>query len=725
MVKTRKFFSIVAAIMVFAVLYNIYMPVRNFALANSPPHGISVVFHGDPYTQRGLTWVTDRRVGDSRVEYIQKTEGLTKDNINWNSPDVRTQPGTLSANGIALRAAHNAFKALVTGLTPGETYFYRITAASGALSSYVGEIRMRTHEDVVSNLTFMSTADPQQNTAWGFDQVAKVLRAGMQIAPDTDFVTVAGDLIAHSSAIDNIPSWNYYFDRTRDITMNIPMMASPGNHDRFDFYFSDRFHYDFANPHNHSAAVNLMTGGFHSFEYGNAFFAFLDTNFAYNNLHTTDIFINTQMQWLREELQRTTAAWRFVTLHEAAVSAQNWLDGRMHIIRRELIPMMARYNIDMVFQGHNHNYVRTRPFEWGEVTDVDSVPPVAGKEVITEFFNGYQIEYLVDPDGTVYVQHNSSGTSVGRWLSPYGPDVLPITLERIFPAVNPVESARLGKEVLAISRPQYPMFATITINNNRLTKRVYRVVRTTGNPVGVPILYDTFGVIKNLEHLAAESLISRLPANDGNFGSREDIALLAEAKRAFDELSDLGASRINPTLRTKFDGLMVRFPNVVYIAAINNAEDRIADIGMVDLTPESVERIDAARLAFEALPSAHRFMVTNLNVLEEAEQMLLNLPRVQPVIDLIATLDPGSDGFGDALRAARTAFNALTPAQRNLVDNSARLTQLEQLYQQNNNNNNNNNQDGGGCGGGNIAAGMFALLILAGGTVVFVSKKIR
>ena len=111
-------------------------------------------------------------------------------------------------------------------------------------------------------------------------------------------------------------------------------------------------------------------------------------------------------------------------------------------------------------------------------------------------------------------------------------------------------------------------------------------------------------------------------------------------------------------------------------AAAKAVDNLIAAIGKVEFTDESKGKIDAARAAYDKLTDAQKKLVKNLKVLTDAEaeyQRLLDQHKAdeaaaKAVDDMVNKLQPVTVNSGKAIEAARKAFDALTPAQKKLLD---------------------------------------------------------
>ena len=120
-------------------------------------------------------------------------------------------------------------------------------------------------------------------------------------------------------------------------------------------------------------------------------------------------------------------------------------------------------------------------------------------------------------------------------------------------------------------------------------------------------------------------------------------------------------------------------------AAANIVISKISAIGTVEYTTESKARIDAAREAYDGLTAAQKVLVTNYGVLTAAEKAYADLKAKAEADQAAANaVIVKIDAIGDvtlasepAIVAARSAYDALTAAQKLLVTNLSTLTAAE------------------------------------------------
>lgn len=115
---------------------------------------------------------------------------------------------------------------------------------------------------------------------------------------------------------------------------------------------------------------------------------------------------------------------------------------------------------------------------------------------------------------------------------------------------------------------------------------------------------------------------------------------------------------------------------------VNDAIEKINAIGTV--TPDSGDAIAAARSAYDALTDAQKKQVTNADTLTAAEARYTDVVAIDGVEKAIDAIGEVTLTSGDAIAAARAAYDALTDSQKAEVSNydtllaaEARLAELK------------------------------------------------
>ena len=123
---------------------------------------------------------------------------------------------------------------------------------------------------------------------------------------------------------------------------------------------------------------------------------------------------------------------------------------------------------------------------------------------------------------------------------------------------------------------------------------------------------------------------------------------------------------------------VLKAPDDPAVAAVKELIDAIGEV-----TLESGDAIDAARAAYDELPEAKKALVDNyekLTAAEEAYTAMVDAAAAKAVDDLIDAIGEVTLESGDAIKAARAAYDALTDTQKELVKNYEELTAAEEAY---------------------------------------------
>ncbi len=143
-----------------------------------------------------------------------------------------------------------------------------------------------------------------------------------------------------------------------------------------------------------------------SFEFGDAHYLILDSN---PYMDWSDSALRT---WVEKDLSQSTSRWKFVMYHHPGFnsSAKHANDQWMRL----LSPVFEKCGVDIVFQGHVHNYQRTFPLTFlPEPGDNGNLRAengsVKGKFTFDKRFNGTT---QTKPNGVMYVISGAGGAEL-------------------------------------------------------------------------------------------------------------------------------------------------------------------------------------------------------------------------------------------------------------------------------------------------------------------------
>ena len=345
----------------------------------------------------------------------------------------------------------NRHTVTLSGLEKGATYYYRIGSEERGWWSDIGSVRT---QDGGKDITFLHLADPQSQSEAQYQRAwANVVGTAFTLYPEADFIVNTGDMVDHG---DNQKQWAWMFNTAADNLMSTYMMPASGNHEGHGTNAIDNY---FVLP---NAPEQDKTGGvYYSFDYNNAHFAVLNTE----NLNENEGLSDDQISWLKADMKNSDAQWKFVTLHKAVYSqGSHYEDDDVCAIREQLQVLMAELDIDMVFQGHDHVYMRTGSLVNNALTPYDTAYLNHGGKV-------YKTQ--VQPTGTTYVISGTCGVKT------YIQNDVTLT-DEFFPR---------GETILSVD---YPMFSGVEIKDGVLYFNAYYVTADGAT------LADSFSIQKDL-----------------------------------------------------------------------------------------------------------------------------------------------------------------------------------------------------------------------------------
>jgi len=472
------------------------------------PQGVAISFYSDIYS-RGFAWATNDHIDSQYIEYIKATNGLTKETIDWTSKDVVKKDAKRGTDRVDVsNVTWHMFKVHLENLEKGATYFFRVGNEKFGFSD-VGSFKIEGEKEDIDKLTFVHLTDCQEGNQSGYTRWAKVLEAAYNTAPDSKFVAFTGDLTNDSHSNLTMVQWNWGLNEPKKTLLNSIIMPSAGNHDEYPYSFTDRFDINWAdyikvgdidprtNKPVKDGTLDEKTGGCYSFMYGeDVAFINLNTNDTNNEADFT-----TQYEWLKGELEKyKDVKWKIVQVHKGLMSTGNHTnDGEVDWLRDILPPLFAKYKVDLVLQGHDHVYTRSRTYYYGNDFDnklYDGHKPCWLSGIIMDDFEFQgKVRPLTnwEPNGTHYVTINycaNKSYAVEKNID-----------KVIYPATNPIDG-----NGCSIQLTNSPMYGVVQIDGDTLIYDSYVYKPDSKESV----LYDTFMVQKGTD-----------PTGDWNRGYRD------------------------------------------------------------------------------------------------------------------------------------------------------------------------------------------------------------
>jgi 3',5'-cyclic AMP phosphodiesterase CpdA len=233
----------------------------------------------------------------------------------------------------------NLHKAVLTGLQPNTTYYYRIPE-NFVTNHSTSLFQFRTSSSASTYMRFAVVGD-KQPTSEDLLRSNGFVADGI-IAGNYDFVCQVGDL---AGAGTEMGDWHNTFQSLARIGARSPLMMAIGNHDWNGIQgaanWRQLFSYDLVSP---------MGASYYSFDYGNAHFVMID------NFELFYRMSEAQLKWIEQDITKAKAQgkWVFTFFHLSIMTTatSGFYDG----LQRQLVPIFDRTGVDAVFYGHDHHY---------------------------------------------------------------------------------------------------------------------------------------------------------------------------------------------------------------------------------------------------------------------------------------------------------------------------------------------------------------------------------
>jgi len=364
------------------------------------PSEVTVTFGENTKTTANINWYTKYSVTGTDIELYESgssepvfsgrnyiADGVSAKKTTTET--VRTFPGVdVGVFGIFdHKLTTQRHTVSLSGLESGKTYFFRVGDASKGWWSQTGSI---TTADGSDKVTFLHTGDCQSSSPAEYQDWYDCLTAADKLG-GYDFLLNTGDIVDHGN---NLKQWQWALDGASSDIMNTFFVPASGNHEGYgqnatvtNFTISNIPEQD------------TESGVYYSFDYNNIHVAVLNTN----DLNENEALSDKQIEWLKKDMNSSTAQWKFAAIHKAIYSnGVHYSDDDVTAIRAQLISLMPELGIDVVFQGHDHVYMRTNALKNNQIA--------SNGYTGTSIYNDEAYKTMEDPEGTVYIISGAAGS---------------------------------------------------------------------------------------------------------------------------------------------------------------------------------------------------------------------------------------------------------------------------------------------------------------------------
>ncbi len=291
-------------------------------------------FIGDPRTSMVVTWRTKDDI--SLAGTVRYGEGGVLDH-EVSGYTFRYQTGFGGVGDILVRI-HEAH---LCGLAPDTAYDYQVVSDAGHVSP---TYRFRTAPDLAltpdATVAITSVGDSRDGYAVWADLVAQI----QQRAPD--LLLFSGDAVTFGTLQNE---WEDFFTVGEPLFATTPVISTHGNHD--------------LNAINYFAQLAMPGDEANfGFDYGPAHITVANDSPPLQADLSGPI-----AQFIDDDLTaHDSAPWKLVTHHRPAYSA-SLNHGSDATLQHDWVPIFDRHRVDLVLNGHDHDYERTFPLRGGQL----------------------------------------------------------------------------------------------------------------------------------------------------------------------------------------------------------------------------------------------------------------------------------------------------------------------------------------------------------------------
>lgn len=531
---------------------------------------ISLSVGSDP-TGLNFTWYSLNSKGTPIVQVALKSD---YNGTSFPADKARVFTGTTSLGN----NGYTSYKVNTNGYTESTQYVYRL----GDGTNWSPVYNYNTYQ--TSQYSFFYVGDPQigaggditKDTAGWVDTMNKAT----QQFPSTNFMVSIGDQINNGGELNgqsNELEYSGYFAPHQ--LKNLPIAAIAGNHETYGPGHITHFNAPNMSTKYGNFASQPTSGADYYFTYGNTLFMALNSNDMNESEHE---------QFMKEAIAKNpNATWKIVLMHHSIYSSANHETDADIIQRRADLPaIIDSLGIDVVLDGHDHEYTRSYQMKGGKAQTV----------------NLDNQGRVVDPAGTLYMTVNSaSGSKYYKLQDP-----------------NNNNYYEAKKEQL-----QVPTFSRVSVTSNSFTITTYRTDTMK--------ITDTYTIVKSSAPKQAavdvKNQINNLPNSDSV--SLSDADKVQAARNAYNALDASQQKYItNLDKLTADEGkiaeLKVQAQKDADAQAAAKVVDAINNIPS-NISLDSNSAVSSAEAAYNALTPAEKALVSNYDKLQSAQATVKQL----------------------------------------------------------------------------------------------------
>jgi predicted phosphodiesterase len=295
------------------------------------PKGIRLTFINSFNESVIISWFTQKNATNPNVIYSLE-------------PDLSSSV-EIKPNFTELSISTYFYSVELKNLAPNITYYYQVISDNINKREILNFTTMADFD--TDHVRFLVYGDSRKNRNERSVLSKKIME---YFREDFDFTIHSGDIVEDGRLQDQ---WNNYFIDTETLNAFKQGIYVEGNHEGGDN----------TEMYNNIPMPNTAINRYYSFSYGDVGYVILNSNKDDNNYN------DDQTDWLNQTLfqlsQKNT--FNFAFLHHPL------LDTRSYLYHREKWkPLFDKYNVSIIFCGHNHFYERSYPMTNSTTLEFDN-----------------------------------------------------------------------------------------------------------------------------------------------------------------------------------------------------------------------------------------------------------------------------------------------------------------------------------------------------------------
>ena len=351
--------------------------------------------------------LTDKTTGE--VRNFEGSQGEDIESVTDNSTQYDLIPCKVTITGLKENTSYS-YQYFVNGEW-SESYDYSTKSTDSFSVMYVGDPQIGASKGQIEG---ESTEYFAMNDAYNWYHT---LDNAVAAHPDLSFILSAGDQINQTSVSKDTEKLEQQVEYAGflnpSVLRSLPIATTIGNHDSKSANYSNHFNYPNKQTSSANTESRTTAGTDYYFTYGNTLFISIDTN-NYN--------VSTHENVIREAVEKNPdSTWRILMFHQDIYgSGYDHSDSDGIVLRTQLTPVIDKYDIDAVLQGHDHTYSRTYQLtsdgkehqaysSTASTDDVEAFSSYIADNGCYDIKTGAsEVNKAVNPEGTVYFEANSA-----------------------------------------------------------------------------------------------------------------------------------------------------------------------------------------------------------------------------------------------------------------------------------------------------------------------------